>query len=71
VVPPATNMYPPNCFVFVRNIHPETNKTTLRTFFAKAVEVKEAINYVNFNKGMGSVRRFCVPIRRAFVVQRT
>ncbi|KAJ7355840.1 hypothetical protein DFH08DRAFT_1076830 [Mycena albidolilacea] len=55
VAPPPTNMsYPQNCLVFVRNIHPETNKTTLRTFFAKAVEVKEAIDYVDFNKGMDS-----------------
>jgi hypothetical protein len=66
VAPPPTNMsYPQNCLVFVRNIHPETNKTTLRTFFAKAVEVKEAIDYVDFNKGMDSVRFFFLAFLRA------
>jgi hypothetical protein len=53
---PVVNMsYPQNCLVFVRNIHPETNKTTLRNFFIKAVEVKEAIDYVDFSKGMDCV----------------
>ncbi|KAJ7154190.1 hypothetical protein C8R46DRAFT_911881 [Mycena filopes] len=46
--------YPQGCLVFVRNIHPETNKTTLRTFFATAVTSKDAIDYVDFNKGMDS-----------------
>ncbi|KAJ7264871.1 hypothetical protein B0H12DRAFT_1180152 [Mycena haematopus] len=54
VVPVANMRYPPNCLVFVRNIHPETNKTTLRNFFAKVVDGKEAIDYVDFNKGMDS-----------------
>ncbi|KAF8205505.1 hypothetical protein K438DRAFT_1578962 [Mycena galopus ATCC 62051] len=54
-VAPVGNMsYPQSCLVFVRNIHPETNKTTLRNFFAKAVDVNEAIDYVDFNKGMDS-----------------
>ncbi|KAJ6526254.1 hypothetical protein DFH09DRAFT_170375 [Mycena vulgaris] len=54
-IPLDSNMsYPRNCLVFVRNIHPETNKTTLRNFFAKAVDAKEAIDYVDFNKGMDS-----------------
>ncbi|KAJ7029395.1 hypothetical protein C8F04DRAFT_43069 [Mycena alexandri] len=50
----ASMSYPQGCLVFVRNIHPETNKTTLRNFFAKAVEAKDAIDYVDFNKGMDS-----------------
>ncbi|KAJ7706870.1 hypothetical protein B0H17DRAFT_571391 [Mycena rosella] len=50
----STMSYPRNCLVFVRNIHPETNKTTLRTFFARAVDAKDAIDYVDFNKGMDS-----------------
>ncbi|KAJ6501899.1 hypothetical protein C8R45DRAFT_604505 [Mycena sanguinolenta] len=54
VVPVADMRYPPHCLVFVRNIHPETNKTTLRNFFAKAVDVNEAIDYVDFNKGVDS-----------------
>ncbi|KAF7364029.1 RRM-3 domain-containing protein [Mycena sanguinolenta] len=31
-----------------------TNKTTLRNFFAKGVDVNEAIDYVDFNKGVDS-----------------
>ncbi|KAF7337845.1 RRM-3 domain-containing protein [Mycena venus] len=54
IIPVANTRYPQNCLVFVRNIHPETNKTTLRNFFAKAVDAKEAIDYVDFNKGMDS-----------------
>ncbi|KAK7038257.1 RRM-3 domain-containing protein [Favolaschia claudopus] len=55
VVQPAQNLrYPANCLVFVRNIHPETNKTTLRNFFAQGVDTKEAIDYIDFNKGMDS-----------------
>ncbi|KAJ7766631.1 hypothetical protein B0H16DRAFT_1242813, partial [Mycena metata] len=51
----AANMsYPQGCLVFVRNIHPETNKTTLRNFFAQAVDAVEAIDYVDFNKGIDS-----------------
>ncbi|CAL1700024.1 unnamed protein product [Somion occarium] len=49
--------YPYNCLVFVRNIHPETNKTTLRTLFAKAFVIcdrilpsGEGVDYVDFNK---------------------
>ncbi|KAJ7143137.1 hypothetical protein C8R43DRAFT_576936 [Mycena crocata] len=52
--PTTFTSYPQNCLIFVRNIHPETNKTTLRNFFATAIEAKEAIDYVDFNKGMDS-----------------
>jgi len=50
--------YPLNCLVFVRNIHPETNKTTLRKLFSAAFGATSAENldYVDFNKGMDSVR---------------
>ncbi|KAG6829218.1 hypothetical protein H0H92_005283 [Tricholoma furcatifolium] len=52
--------YPYNSLVFVRNVHPETNKTTLRKLFAAAFassivtkEMKsDPIDYVDFNKGM-------------------
>lgn len=49
--------YPYGCLVFVRNIHPETNKTTLKALFAKAFEDKgksTGLDYVDFNKGMDS-----------------
>ncbi|KAJ7633166.1 hypothetical protein FB45DRAFT_695804, partial [Roridomyces roridus] len=44
--------FPPNCLVFVRHVHPESNKTTLRKFLAQAAKAKDAIDYVDFNKGM-------------------
>lgn len=51
--------YPLNCLVFVRNIHPETNKTTLRKLFSIAFGATsaESLDYVDFNKGMDSVCR--------------
>ncbi|KAL5529925.1 hypothetical protein ACEPAF_6182 [Sanghuangporus sanghuang] len=47
--------YPKDCLVFVKNIHPETNKTTLRTLFSSAFD-KDAssIDYVDYNKGLDS-----------------
>jgi xRRM domain len=55
--------YPPNSLVFVRNVHPETNKTTLRKLFTaalvapltKEVVQGDGVDYVDFNKGMDSV----------------
>ncbi|KAJ2930066.1 hypothetical protein H1R20_g7030, partial [Candolleomyces eurysporus] len=49
--------YPYGCLVFVKNVHPETNKTTLKTLFGKALSQPDAtvnggIDYVDFNKGM-------------------
>ncbi|EMD40313.1 hypothetical protein CERSUDRAFT_102731 [Gelatoporia subvermispora B] len=52
--------YPPGCLVFVRNVHTETNKTTLRALFAQAYAGDsaplavgaEGLDYVDFNKGM-------------------
>ncbi|KIK98200.1 hypothetical protein PAXRUDRAFT_134662 [Paxillus rubicundulus Ve08.2h10] len=48
--------YPFNCLVFVRNIHTETNKTTLKALFSQAFQIAEGqvngIDYVDFNKGM-------------------
>lgn len=49
--------YPYGCLIFVRNIHSGTNKTTLKTLFAKAFEGKgklTGLDYVDFNKGMDS-----------------
>ena len=55
--------YPPNCLVFIKNIHPETTKTTLRTLFsrglwqsdASAQKSFEGLDYVDFSKGMDTV----------------
>lgn len=55
----ASSWYPPDSLVFVRNIHPGTNKTTLRKLFAAAIANGElqddGLDYVDFNKGMDSV----------------
>ena len=51
--------YPPNCLVFARNLHPETNKTTLRKLFSTALTPSmDGLDYVDYNKGMDSVRFF-------------
>jgi len=48
--------YPRGCLVFARNIHTETNKTTLRKLFSSAVGFpQDVLDYVDFNKGMNSV----------------
>ncbi|KAJ3798108.1 hypothetical protein GGU11DRAFT_682260, partial [Lentinula aff. detonsa] len=68
--------YPPNCLVFIRNIHTGTNKTTLRTLFVKALTSERAqrvtqpqdvsqtqyIDYVDYTKGMDTCHvRFSSP----------
>ncbi|KAG1906833.1 uncharacterized protein F5891DRAFT_998933 [Suillus fuscotomentosus] len=57
----VTTMYSPypfGCLVFARNLHLETNKTTLRALFCTAFESSlvdpAGIDYVDFNKGMDS-----------------
>lgn len=48
--------YPCGCLVFARNIHTETNKTTLRKLFSSTVGFpQDVLDYVDFNKGMDSV----------------
>jgi hypothetical protein len=51
--PPLDPDYPPNRLVFVKNVHPETNKTTLRALFES--ESGGGVDYVDFSKGMDSV----------------
>ncbi|KIK62454.1 hypothetical protein GYMLUDRAFT_242628 [Collybiopsis luxurians FD-317 M1] len=61
----SSSPYPPNCLIFVRNVHSGTNKTTLRTLFRKmlinvrrnggpsaGVSDTESIDYVDYTKGM-------------------
>ena len=58
--------YPINSLVFVRNVHSETNKTTLRKLFSAAfvaplangVVRGDGLDYVDFNRGMDSVSVF-------------
>jgi hypothetical protein len=58
--------FPVGCLVFVRNIHPETNKTTIRALFSKAFRPDDnrtlhgsidGLDYVDFTKGVDSVRQ--------------
>ncbi|KAF9062551.1 hypothetical protein BDP27DRAFT_1300327 [Rhodocollybia butyracea] len=48
--------YPPDCLLFIRNINPSTNKTTLRTLFGNALLANgmnsQDIDYVDYTKGM-------------------
>ena len=45
--------YPPNHLVHILNIHPSTNKTTLRSLFLSLTSLPtNAIDYVDYTKGM-------------------
>ena len=56
----APQDYPRGCLVFARNIHTETNKTTLRKLFSSTVGFpQDVLDYVDFNKGMDSVSLEC------------
>jgi len=56
--------YPPGCLVFVRNVHEDTNKTTLRNLFlhAQALDIEggekdgDGLDYLDYTKGMDCVR---------------
>jgi len=54
--------FPSGCLVFVRHVHPETNRTTLRTLFSRAWEEssanKDVIHYIDYGKNMDSVWTF-------------
>ena len=51
--------FPQNCLVFVRNVHPDTNKTTLRKLFSDPLlSSKGVVDYVDFNKGLDTVGLF-------------
>ena len=67
--------YPFDCVVFVRNVHPGTNKTTLKSLFAQAFRDQDGsrqtdtlttagVDYIDFNKGMDTVRVPLSPFRR-------
>jgi hypothetical protein len=57
--------YPPSCLAFVKHVHPETTKTTLRSLLSQAFNSQDAqlseknheggLDYVDFNKGMDTV----------------
>ncbi|KAJ8087227.1 hypothetical protein AAF712_002759 [Marasmius tenuissimus] len=57
----SSSPFPPSCLVFVRNVHPETNKTTLKSLFARSFSTVpqpgtqlNGLDYVDYNKGMNT-----------------
>lgn len=58
--------FPPGCLVYVRGVHPETNRTTLKALFAGRGFGPDALDYVDYSKGMGTVRTrsllACAPV---------
>ena len=65
--------YPYGCLLFAKNVHPETNKTTLRALFSQAFKAAscldntgDALDYVDFNKGMDTVRQVSIPLFSSF-----
>lgn len=59
----ANSAYPPGCLVFIRHVHPDTNKTALRNLFLHIREEggnsdEDGIDYLDYTKGMDCV---CVP----------
>ncbi|KAI0650913.1 hypothetical protein C8Q79DRAFT_945655 [Trametes meyenii] len=51
LAPSATAPFPRGCLVYVRHVHPETNKTTLKALFAAHGRAR-ALDYVDYSKGM-------------------
>jgi hypothetical protein len=70
--------YPSGCLVFVRNVHPDTNKTTLRSLFLHARESciengidcgkkdDDGLDYLDYTKGMNCVCVLFLPIPSCF-----
>ena len=65
----SSSPYPFDCLVFVRNVHPGTNKTTLKSLFAQAFQDQDGsahtpagLDYVDFSKGMDTVRVRSLPL---------
>jgi len=52
--------FPSGCLVFVRHVHPETNKTTLRALFSQAwnahnSQTADGLDYLDYSKGLDTV----------------
>ena len=65
---PGDVSYPPGCLLFVKNLHPQTNKTTLKALFGNVLKAamkggdvpmnaggSAEVDYVDWSKGMSSV----------------
>jgi hypothetical protein len=56
VQPPQPQSYPAGCVLFARHVPPDTNKTALRTRFSALLADATALDYVDYTKGLDSVR---------------
>lgn len=61
--------FPQGCLVFVQNVHPQTNKTTLRKLLGRAFESHgsdsgqdDVVDYVDFSKGLEDVGGSIIPL---------
>ncbi|KAJ3510064.1 hypothetical protein NLJ89_g4883 [Agrocybe chaxingu] len=71
--------YPSGCLVFVRNVHPETNKTTLKTFFSQAWKLvmthtgggsENALDYIDYTKNLDTCHiRLSTPSHASHLVE--
>lgn len=52
--PPQTQSYPPGCVLFARHVPPDTNKTALRARFSALLADADALDYVDYSKGLDS-----------------
>ncbi|KAH9170376.1 hypothetical protein EDB89DRAFT_2072053 [Lactarius sanguifluus] len=51
---PQTQSYPSGCVLFARHVPPDTNKTALRTRFSALLADTDALDYVDYSKGLDS-----------------
>jgi hypothetical protein len=54
--PQPQSQYPAGCVLFARRVPPDTNKTALRTRFSALLADPGALDYVDYTKGLDSVR---------------
>lgn len=71
--PPPNASYPRDCLLFVKHVHHETNKTTLKHLFASAIGANasaDIVDYVDYTKGLDIVRNFVLlPFPRSLVTR--
>ncbi|KAI9447509.1 hypothetical protein H4582DRAFT_2092898 [Lactarius indigo] len=51
---PQTQSYPPGCVLFARHVPSDTNKTALRARFSALLADADALDYVDYSKGLDS-----------------
>jgi hypothetical protein len=55
---PQPQSYPSGCVLFARHVPLDTNKTALRARFSALLANADALDYVDYTKGLDSVRPF-------------